>query len=405
MSELDYYKLPQFVERVSKGQIGPQLPIRISNMCGNQTHNISFLDHCDELCKKHNTDRLRLLSVIQQKINGDMIVRLNESPVFQDKVKHVLGEWGEEVDPIELFRCPNDCYDNNIFNELKHSYQRHNDTLDSLNLNADNLESSIYNSVDNLRNDFHGCEDMLRDNLSQIETRQHEYEPKFRAILCDLSTRQKPFYLDGLLESEEQANMIHHVNRKVNRHIPDNINIIFLNIVLIPTLIAKEMERLRNESLKMRSEIEKRQKILSDIMERVGPDEPVSFGFLKMLSDLTSVFGDDDELPSDDEGDEGDSIIKDNIEGVMQNIINKNENENSKVFESEDQSEKMYYLDMNPKSDSLVVHDPEVNSEMGSLSEVDGNSEVDNLGNDLSKESHSKNEIPEEDTTSEISFF
>ena len=89
MSELDYYKLPQFVERISKGQVGPQLPIKISNMCGNQTHNISFLDHCDELCKKHNTDRLRLLSVIQQKLNGDMIVRLNESPVFQDKVKDV----------------------------------------------------------------------------------------------------------------------------------------------------------------------------------------------------------------------------------------------------------------------------------------------------------------------------
>jgi len=391
MSELDYYKLPQFVEHVSTGKIGPQLPIRISNMCGNQTHNISFLDHCDELCKKHNTDRLRLLSVIQQKLNGDMIVRLNESPVFQDKVKHVLSEWGEEIDPIELFRCPNDCYDNNSFNELKHSYQRHNDTLDSLNLNADNLESSIYNSVDNLRNDFHGCEDMLRDNLSQIETRQNEYEPKYRAILCDLSTRQKPFYLDGLMESEEQANMIQHVNRKVNRHIPDNINIIFLNIVLIPTLIAKEMERLRNESLKMRTEIEKRQRILSDIMERVGPDEPVSFGFLKMLSDLTSVFGDDDELPSDDE-DEGDTIPEDKIEDVMQNIVNKDEK--SRALESNEQQDKMYYLDMKPKSDSLVVHDPEVNSEISSLSEVD------NLSESLSKD-----EIPEEDTTSEISFF
>lgn len=407
MSELDYYKLPQFVERVSKGHIGPQLPIRISNMRGNQTHNISFLDHCDELCKKHNTDRLRLLSVIQQKLNGDMIVRLNESPVFKDKVKHVLSEWGEDVDPIELFRCPNDCYDNNNFNELKHSYQRHNDTLDSLNLNADNLESSIYNSVDNLRNDFHSCEDILRDNLSQIETRQHEYEPKYRAILCDLSTRQKPFYLDGLMESEEQANMIHHVNRKVNRHIPDNINIIFLNIVLIPTLIAKEMERLRNESLKMRAEIEKRQKILSDIMERVGPDEPVSFGFLKMLSDLTSVFGDDNELPSDDDEDEDDNMPEDKIENVMQNIIDKNEK--SKVSnESDEKSDKMYYLNMKPKSDSLVVHDdPEVNSEMGSLSEVSGPNEVDNISEDLNKESQSdtKDEIPEEDTTSEISFF
>lgn len=401
MSELDYYKLPQFVERVSKGQIGPQLPIQISNMCGNQTHNISFLDHCDELCKKHNTDRLRLLSVIQQKLNGDMIVRLKESPVFQNKVKHVLSEWGEEVDPIELFRCPNDCYDCNNFNELKHSYQRHNDTLDSLNLNADNLESSIYNSVENLRNDFHSCEDTLRDNLSQIETRQHEYEPKYRAILCDLSTRQKPFYLDGLMESEEQANMIQHVNRKVNRHIPDNINIIFLNIVLIPTLIAKEMERLRNESLKIRDEIEKRQRILSDIMERVGPDEPVSFGFLKMLSDLTSVFGDDSaELPSDDEDDEDDTIIpEDKIESAMQSIINNNEK--SKALESNEQQDKIYYLDMKPKSDSLVVHDPEVNSEMGSLSEVSSLSDI------LSKESHNDtiDKTPEEDKSSEVSFF
>ena len=162
------------------------------------------------------------------------------------------------------------------------------------------------------------------------------------------------------------------------------------------------MERLRNESLKMRDEIEKRQRILSDIMERVGPDEPVSFGFLKMLSDLTSVFGDDDdELPSDDEDD---SMPEDKIEGVMQNIVDKNEKKES-LDESEDQSDKMYYLDMKPQSDSLVVHYPEVNSEMGSLSEVSGPSEVDNLSEDLSKESHSKDETPEEDTTSEISFF
>ena len=245
MSELDYYKLPQFIERVSNGLEGPQKPLRIATICGNQTHNISFLDHCDELCKKHNTDRLRLLSVIQQKLNGDMIVRLNESPVFNDKIKHVLSEWGKNIEPIELFRCPNNCYDCSDFNDLRQVYQRNNDTLESLNLNADNLESDIYNSVESLRNEFHTCEDTLRNNLSQIETRQYEYEPKYRAILCDLSTKQKPFYLDGLMNSEDQTNMIQHVNRKVNRHIPENINSIFLNIVLIPTLIAKEMERLK----------------------------------------------------------------------------------------------------------------------------------------------------------------
>jgi len=340
MSELDYYKLPQFIERVSNGLEGPQKPLRIATICGNQTHNISFLDHCDELCKKHNTDRLRLLSVIQQKLNGDMIVRLNESPVFNDKVKHVLSEWGENIEPIELFRCPNNCYDCSDFNDLRQAYQRNNDTLESLNLNADNLESDIYNSVESLRNEFHTCEDTLRNNLSQIETRQYEYEPKYRAILCDLSTKQKPFYLDGLMNSEDQTNMIQHVNRKVNRHIPENINSIFLNIVLIPTLIAKEMERLKNESIHIKNEIQQRQKILSDIMERIGPNEPLSVGFLKMLSDLTSVFDSvsDEELPDDDD-DEDDSEKK--VEKAMENIVVKELDESENTMNNLNLSDKM----------------------------------------------------------------
>ena len=161
MSELDYYKLSQFIDRISKGMDGPQSPIRISNMRGDQTHNIHFLDHCDELCKKHKTNRLKLLSVIQQKINGDMIVRLNDSPVFHKKIKDTLEEWGEDIDPTELFKCPNNCYDNNQFDDLINLYQTNNDTLESLNLNADNLDSDIYNSVDQLKTDFHNCEDIF----------------------------------------------------------------------------------------------------------------------------------------------------------------------------------------------------------------------------------------------------
>ena len=374
MSELDYYKLPKFIERITNGLEGPQTHIRIPNMCGNQIHNISFLDHCDELCTKHKTDRLRLLSVIQQKLNGDMVIRLNESPVFSGKIKQVLSEWGEDIDPVELFRCPNNCYDNTSFIDLKNLYQLHNDTLESLNVNADNLESNIYNAVESLRNDFHSCEDILRENLSQIETRQYEYEPKYRAILCDLSTRQKPFYLDGLMKSDEQVNMIQHVNRKVNRHIPDNISVIFLNIVLIPTLIAKEMERLRAELTTIMNQIEERKKILSDIMERIGPEEPLSVGFLKMLSDLSSVFtpDSDEDLPDDDD----DDIKEDKIEKVMENIIDKQSSKSVDDKTSPQQGEKMYYLDMKHQNDSLRVNDSQEDDQI-----TDSVTELSDVGN------------------------
>ena len=82
---MDYLDLNKFIESVSNGKLGPSLPIEVRNIGGDKIHRISFLNHCDELCKKHETNRLRLLSVIQQKLNGDMIVRLSNSPVFKKK--------------------------------------------------------------------------------------------------------------------------------------------------------------------------------------------------------------------------------------------------------------------------------------------------------------------------------
>ena len=182
------------------------------------------------------------------------------------------------------------------------------------------------------------------------------------------------------MKSDEQANMIQHVNRKVNRHIPDNINVIFLNIVLIPTLIAKEMERLRNESLTIKNQIEERKKILSDIMERIGPDEPLSVGFLRMLSDLTSVFtaDSDEDLPDDDD----DDVKGDTIEKVMKNIVDKQSSKSVDTKIPPQQAEKMYYLDMKPQNDSLRVNNYQEDDQItDSVTEL---SDTGNTGSEIS---------------------
>ena len=107
---MDYYGLNEFINSIARAD-ERVCDIKVRNMNRDTVHNIPFLDHCDHLCKKHNTNRLRLLSVIQQKLNGDMIMRLNRSPVFNDKLKCLMSEWGETREPIDLFRCPSDCYD------------------------------------------------------------------------------------------------------------------------------------------------------------------------------------------------------------------------------------------------------------------------------------------------------
>ena len=119
MDRLNLFDLNEFIKLVSQGELGPGLPIEVKNMGGNQIHRMSFSDHCGELCNKHNTNDLRLLSVIQQKLNGDMIVRLGHSPVFRDKVKIILNEWGENnVEPIDLFQCADSCYDHDHLSSL-----------------------------------------------------------------------------------------------------------------------------------------------------------------------------------------------------------------------------------------------------------------------------------------------
>ena len=106
-----YYELPRFAELVSNGDINLSSSIPLKSMDHNMIHNISFLDHCNHLCKKNKTNLLRLLSVLLQKLNGDMIMRVNKYPQLNSNIQSAIGEWSEDIEPLDLFRCPDSCYD------------------------------------------------------------------------------------------------------------------------------------------------------------------------------------------------------------------------------------------------------------------------------------------------------
>ena len=160
-----FYELPRFVEMISLGDINPSFSIPLKSRDHNITHNISFLDHCSHLCQKHNTNILRLLSVIQQKLNGDMILRLNKSPVFNDKIKSVVSEWGEEIEPISLFKCPQNCYDSNKIFVLKNKIDSYDNDFNNLKIDSD--DSNLYETLERLKNNYHDSILELDDNLKR----------------------------------------------------------------------------------------------------------------------------------------------------------------------------------------------------------------------------------------------
>ena len=138
-----YYELPRFAELVSNGDINLSSSIPLKSMDHNMIHNISFLDHCNHLCQKNNTNLLRLLSVILQKLNGDMILRVNRYPQLNSKIQTAIGEWSESIEPLDLFRCPNSCYDSENVSRLQGSVHQCDSEFSRLN---ENLKENDDNS-------------------------------------------------------------------------------------------------------------------------------------------------------------------------------------------------------------------------------------------------------------------
>ena len=344
-----YYELPKFAELVSNGGIRVSDAIPLQTMDHNMVHNVSFIDHCNHLCQKHDTNLLRLLSVIQQKLNGDMILRINRYPQLNDKLQGAINEWQESIEPMDLFRCPNNCYDSNNVVSLKSMVQGYDDEFSKLNNLKD--DSNLYETLENLKNNYHGCDERVRDNLLEIEERCNEYDIPHRKLFDDLSTRPKSFYMEKLLEGDNNLN--NNVNMRLVKGIPENIHVIFLNSALLSTLISKCMEGHKSECMKLKQLIDDKNIEIDDLMNRVGPGIPLSENLLNMFEGIKSFFEDkDDNLPSDDE----EEIDESNIADVLNKVVNKENNDGDDgeltVKDDDNTSEKEILHHLKIESDS-----------------------------------------------------
>ena len=361
---LVYYELPDFAESISTGKINiSNGAIPLKSMDHNMIHNVSFIDHCNHLCKKHDTNLLRLLSVIQQKLNGDMILRTNRYPQLNDKLQSAIGEWRESIEPIDLFRCPNSCYDSNNVVSLQSMVQGYDDEFSKLKSSQD--DSNLYETLERLKNNYHECDERVRDNLLQIEERCNEYDNPHRKLFDDLSTRPKSFYMEKMLEGDNNLN--NNVNMRLVKGIPENIHVIFLNGALLSTLISKCMEGHKSECMRLKQMINDKNIEIDDLMDRVGPGIPLSENLLNMFEGIKSFFEDkDDDLPSDDE----EEVDESNIADILNKVVNKEDNDELMIKDDDDNSsemseKEMYHLKVlkdesdNEDSDKEVKEDEE----------------------------------------------
>ena len=294
MEQLHYLSLKDFLEKTSTGEICPSAPVEIRNMTGDQIHHISYLDHCNALCQKHDTNLLKLLSVINQKVNNDMIIRLGRSPIFKTKVVQVMNDRGydtTQLSPEDIFECPEECYDISdlqrelgLKKELDDKFVSLEDSMDnSQEENTDN----VYHNLSSLKDNYHACEQSLVQELQSVRDNCNAYEPKYGPVLYTLARITPSEYLKDSLEGEGEK-MKKFVRRNTEKYL-GNGNVC-MGVLLLSDMMKEELEKCERNGQRAIDDIRNKKDEANIILGRI-PEPGLTFverimkGFLESSDD------------------------------------------------------------------------------------------------------------------------
>ena len=331
MEQLNYLSLNDFLNKTSMGEICPSAPIHISNMIGDRIHQVSYLDHCNALCQKHDTNLLKLLSVINQKVNNDMVLRLGRSPIFKAKVMQVMNERGyntSDESPEDVFDCPQDCYDISDLQRALGVKKNLDDTFISLENLMDNSRDvdtdDIHRNLSALKDDYHSCESDLQSELQSITATCDAYEPKYGPVLYTLARIPSSEYLKESMEGDG-GKMKKLVRRNAERYL-GNGNVC-LGVILLSDMMKAELEKCSRDSQEAIGDIRNKMEGVNVILGRI-PAPGLTFVEKIMKGFLGSSDDDSDDNDSDDDDSAEEELEK------MKNLI-QSDNEEEQEQESE----------------------------------------------------------------------
>ena len=105
--------------------------------------------------------------------------RLLRSPIFKQKVINIIDEWGynNNLEPTELFECPETCYDPTNINEIEKMIGDYDNELNIIDQNIDNENENynLYDKIQSLKDNYNNCGEQIQDNLLNIENRYNDF--------------------------------------------------------------------------------------------------------------------------------------------------------------------------------------------------------------------------------------
>ena len=403
---LDLDNIEDFTNVCAEGGICPNKPIEIRNISGNQILRRPFLDHSLMLCKNNDTNLLSLLTGIDNKLNKNMNIIGENIPIFKNKVNMIIEEWPNNYSDItydDIFRVK----DNNNFDY--NSLVNCNNQILDLQGRMKLLEQSISNNenirseLSNLQNKCLECDNHINSCNNKLESIADNYDSDYSKILLDLSTKQKPFYL--MQDKENKLNNLSYEN--YHKKIPDNLNDMILNSLMIPNMILKEIEYLKSVLNQLKDNVNKNKETLLKLKGNLPLNDmnsQLSFGPLKQF--FSSLIDSDSEDDSEEKDKIRESLSK--IKDSKKFLVDTDSEEEDKLEEEEpvrkieEDSVRKVEDEIIPRETDNLVDDNNILSKVSNRNKDDLFRDVDQEEEEPAEEESEDEELNEENMDEEL---
>ena len=232
MVDGDFLQIKLLVREMIEGKIQINKPLVITSSDRTNTEELSFLSH---ILKYNNVEKNTMLIFLNEvlEIFNNQIIKLMRNSNIQNYIDNVKLEWDDSTDILfkdifteEQVKSMENIMEN--INELCRGFKEINTSVESNNITDLVEEDDLVERMDT----FVGLITEFNENIGEITSELDSFEENLNklnsCVLLDLSMKNKRLYLEFNDMTED-------------KNIPENIQNIFLNYLLILNLLKKQI--------------------------------------------------------------------------------------------------------------------------------------------------------------------
>ena len=232
MVDGDFLQIKLLVREMIEGKIQINKPLVITSSDRTNTEELSFLSH---ILKYNNVTKNTMLIFLNEvlEIFNNQIIKLMRNSNIQNYIDNVKLEWDDSSDILfkdifteEQVKSMENIMEN--INELCRGFKEINTSVESNNVTDLVEEDDLVDRMDT----FVGLISEFNENIGEITSELDRFEENLNklnsCVLLDLSMKNKRLYLEFNDMTDD-------------KNIPENIQNIFLNYLLILNLLKKQI--------------------------------------------------------------------------------------------------------------------------------------------------------------------